>query len=132
HPPGQLWRQHRPPARPGVMRLQNGMRSLALKTFSAVLLWTMAGTAFAQAGIAAAASQGQREAIERLLKSGADVDERQGDGATALHWAAYRGDAGLVRQLLEAGADPGLANHNGATPLWLAAARGDAAVIQVL
>lgn len=114
------------------MRLRKDMRSLALKTFSAVLLWTISGAALAQAGIVAAASQGQREEIERLLTGGADVNERQGDGATALHWAAYRGDAGLVRQLLEAGADPGPANHNGATPLWLAAARGDAAVIQAL
>ena len=92
----------------------------------------MAGAAFAQAEIADAAAAGNKAEIERLLKSGADVNAQQGDGATALQWAAYRGDAELAERLLKAGAKPGLANHNGATPLWLAATRGDAAVIQAL
>jgi ankyrin repeat protein len=98
----------------------------------AVLLSAMAGTAFAQAEMADAASKGNIAEIERLLKRGADVNAQQADGATALQWAAYRGDAKMVERLLKAGAKPGLANRNGATPLWLAAARGDAAVIQAL
>ena len=108
------------------------MRSFALKTLSAVLLSAMAGTAFAQAAIADAASKGNTAEVERLLKRGADVNAQQADGATALQWAAYRGDAKLAELLLKAGAKPGLANRDGATPLWLAAARGDAAVIQAL
>jgi uncharacterized protein len=108
------------------------MRSFALKALSAVLLTSMAGAAFAQVEIADAASRGDNADIERLLKSGADVNAQQADGATALQWAAYRGDSRLAELLLKAGAEPGLANHNGATPLWLAAARGDAAVIQAL
>jgi len=90
------------------------------------------GVAFAQSEVADAASKGDRAQVERLLKSGADVNAQQGDGATALQWAAYRGDAKLAELLLKAGAKPGLANHNGATPLWLAATSGDAAVIQAL
>ncbi|MEO6516832.1 MAG: ankyrin repeat domain-containing protein [Steroidobacteraceae bacterium] len=97
-----------------------------------MLLSAMAGVAFAQAEIADAASENNKAAIERLLKSGADVNAQQADGATALQWAAYRGDAQLAELLLKAGAKPGLANRNGVTPLWLAATRGDAAVIQAL
>jgi ankyrin repeat protein len=108
------------------------MRRFALKTLSAVVLAAMAGAAFAQAEIADAASKGDKAQVERLLKSGADVNAQQLDGATALQWAAYRGDAGLAELLLKAGAKPGLANHDGATPLWLAATRGDAAVIEAL
>jgi uncharacterized protein len=108
------------------------MRSVVLKTLSAVLLSAMVGAAFAQAEIADAASKGNVAEIQRLLKSGADVNAQQADGATALQWAAYRGDAPLAELLLKAGAKPGLANHNGATPLWLAAAHGDAVVIKAL
>jgi ankyrin repeat protein len=108
------------------------MRGFALKALPAVLAAVMAGTAFAQAEIADAASKGNKAEIERLLKRGADVNTQQADGATALQWAAYRGDAKLAELLLKAGAKPGLANRDGATPLWLAAARGDAAVIQAL
>ncbi|MDQ2641615.1 MAG: ankyrin repeat domain-containing protein [Pseudomonadota bacterium] len=108
------------------------MRSLVLKWIPTLLLAMAAGTAFAQADVADAASRGDRAAVERLLKSGTDVNAQQGDGATALHWAAYRGDAELATLLLKAGAKPGAANHNGATPLWLAASRGDAAVIRAL
>ena len=35
-------------------------------------------------------------AVQALLKQGADVNAAQGDGMTALHWAAERGDAELV------------------------------------
>ncbi len=108
------------------------MRSSALKALHAVLLSAIAGTAFAQAEIADAASHGDTVQIERLLKGGADVNAQQGDGATALQWAAYRGDAQLATLLLKAGAKPGIANHDGATPLWLAATRGDAAVVEAL
>ena len=108
------------------------MPGFALKTLAVLLLSAMASVAFAQAEIADAASKGNRAEVERLLKRHADVNAQQGDGATALQWAAYRGDAKLAELLLKAGAKPGLANHDGATPLWLAAARGDAAVIQAL
>ncbi len=108
------------------------MRNFVSITLSAVLLSAMAGAAFAQSDIAGAASKGDKAEIERLLKSRADVNAQQADGATALQWAAYRGDAKLAERLLKAGAKPGLANNNGATPLWLAATRGDAAVIEVL
>jgi uncharacterized protein len=108
------------------------MRSFVLKTLSAVLLSAMAGAVFAQAEIADAAAAGNHAAIERLLKSGADVNAQQLDGATALQWAAYRGDAQLTELLLKADAKPSVANHNGVTPLWLAATSGYADVIQAL
>ena len=39
----------------------------------------------------------------RMLKSGGDVNAAQGDGMTALHWAATHGDAALTQMLLVGG-----------------------------
>ena len=62
----------------------------------------------------------------------ADVNARQPDGSTALHWAVYDGDLAQVKQLLSAGADVAAANAYGATALSLAAVQGDALIINVL
>ena len=40
-----------------------------------------------------------------LLKQAADVNAAQGDGMTALHWAAMKNDAELAQTLLYAGAN---------------------------
>ena len=68
-----------------------------------------------------AAMAGDREALRALLKQGADVNAVQGDGVTALHWAATRGDAEMASMLLVAGANHRAATRFGGLP---AAARG--------
>src|SRR5215469_4185627 len=60
------------------------------------------------------------EAIRALLREHADVNAPQGDGATALHWAAYWDDSGMVDLLVGAGANVNAANDLGVTPLALA------------
>ena len=59
----------------------------------------------AAASVPDAAMTGDREAVRALLQKGADVNAAQGDGVTALHWAATRGDAELTTMLLVAGAN---------------------------
>ncbi|NKB33009.1 MAG: hypothetical protein GKR91_07930 [Pseudomonadales bacterium] len=89
---------------------------------------------FTQVGqelIAAARSQDLAQ-VEALLNGGADVDQRQGDGATALHWAAHRNNQELARLLLETGADVNAHNELGATPMWLAARNGSVAMLELL
>ncbi|NIP80977.1 MAG: hypothetical protein GWM90_17875, partial [Gemmatimonadetes bacterium] len=56
--------------------------------------------------MADAAMRGDVEAVRALLAEGADVNAAQGDGMTALHWAAERGDPDLAVLLIEASADP--------------------------
>src|SRR5690348_15298974 len=53
-----------------------------------------------------AAMAGDEAALRTVLKSGANVNAPQGDGMTALHWAAERSDAAAAALLLKAGADP--------------------------
>ena len=82
-----------------------------------------------EALLADAAQRGDTAAVRSLLAQNADVDARQGDGASALHWAAYRNDAETIAALIRAGADVHAANDHGVTPLALAARNGNAEII---
>ena len=72
------------------------------------------------------------ETASHLLKQRVDVNARQGDGATALEWAAYRDDLRIADLLLRAGANPNLANDVGATPLHLACTNRSAPMVDRL
>ena len=71
-------------------------------------------------------------AVRALLAQGVEVDAPQGDGATALHWAAYWDEAASVDLLLRAGANVNAANDYGVTPLSLACLNGSAAMVEKL
>src|SRR5207302_11156676 len=80
-----------------------------------------------------AAMQGDHQAVQVLLKQAADVNGAQGDGMTALHWAAMKNDAELTETLLYAGANVRAKTRIGDyTPLVLAARAGNASVIPAL
>lgn len=69
------------------------------------------------------------EAVRALLEQKVDVNAREGDGATALHWAVLRDDVEVVEALLGAGADPDAANDYGVTALNLACTNRSATVV---
>jgi ankyrin repeat protein len=95
-----------------------------------LLLW--AGPP-AESPVADAAMRGEVETVRTLLRSGADVNAAQGDGMTALHWAAESGNAELAEILLYAGANVGAVTRLGDyTPLHLAGRTGSADVARVL
>jgi uncharacterized protein len=108
-----------------------------MRTIRFTALGALALTAFlhaaASAPVADAAMDGNRDAVKALLKQAADVNAAQGDGMTALHWAAMKNDADLVQTLLYAGANAKATTRIGAyTPLLLAAKSGSADVIEPL
>ena len=77
--------------------------------------------------IADAAMNRDRATVRALLKQGGDVNGAQGDGMTALHWAAMQNDAELSAMLLYAGANLRATTRLGAyMPLHLAAEAGAA------
>ena len=98
--------------------------------------------AFALAGHSATAEEDLRllnavkkqdaAAVRALLRQKVDVDARQGDGATALHWAAYGEDQDIVALLVRAGAKVNVANELGVTPLHLASRNGNATIVRQL
>lgn len=61
------------------------------------------------------------------------MNAAQGDGMSALHWAAERGDAALAGMLLAAGANPGGVTRIGQyTPLHLASRAASRATVEAL
>ena len=85
------------------------------------------------APVADAVMKRDTAAVRTLLKNGEDVNAAQGDGMTALHWAARHGDAELTQMLLYAGANVKATTRLGAyTPLLMAAAQGHASVVAAL
>jgi uncharacterized protein len=89
-------------------------------------------TAAQNAPLADAVQHRDKQAVLSLLEGQADVNAPQGDGATALHWAAYFEDAATAALLIRAGAQVSAPNHYGVTPLALASENGNAAVIELL
>ena len=62
--------------------------------------WTPAPN---ESPVADAAMRGDTAKVRVLLRQGADVNGAQGDGMTALHWAATRGDAAQIAMLFPSG-----------------------------
>ncbi|MHC5062568.1 MAG: ankyrin repeat domain-containing protein [Planctomycetota bacterium] len=97
-----------------------------------LLFWSGQSTLHAQSPVADAAESGQLAAVRSALAAGAAVSQAQGDGMTALHWAAERGDLDMLQLLLGSGADVEAGTRIGAyRPLHLAsrAGRGEAVLI---
>src|SRR5882672_8363441 len=109
------------------------LRTASMLTTAIVLTLTVGVRAAGPNSIADAAMRGDRADVLALIKRGADVNAPQGDGVTALHWAARHGDAELVTALVSAGASLRAETRFGAfTPLHLAAERGSAPIVKAL
>jgi ankyrin repeat protein len=86
-----------------------------------------------ESSVADAAKARDIAAVRALLKQGADVNAAQGDGMTALHWAATQGDPSLAQMLLSAGANVRATTRlGGLTALHMASQAGQAQVAAVL
>ena len=113
------------------------MRPIVLRAsgWASALVLLLALPAFGprDSPVADAAMRGDVEAVKALIAEGADVNEAQGDGMTALHWAARNRDGGLVRTLIEAGAEVGAGTRIGHyTALHMAAEAGAGEVVELL
>jgi ankyrin repeat protein len=110
------------------------MRRRTLIVLSAVgALCLPALHAAAPASVVEAAMSGNRDAVRALLKQGADVNTAQGDGMTALHWAAQKGDVDLAKTLLYAGANVKATTRiGGYTPILMASRNGHAPMVEAL
>ena len=78
------------------------------------------------------ARRGNLPAVRALLESGEDVNKRDPQGRTALHFAAYCDRPVTLKVLIEAGADVNEPDDNGATPLLWAAYTNNVMIVMEL
>ena len=71
-------------------------------------------------------------AIDRLFRSTADVNARQADGMTALHWAAYHDQTELARKLISSGAKINVLTVFGISPLTISCQNGSEPIVRLL
>ena len=109
-------------------------RCMGLAALLAVLgVLVGAGYAALVSPVVDAAKRGDVESLKAELRSGADVNAAQGDGFTALHWAAKTGHLEVATVLIAAGADIEATTRLGShMPLHVAAAAGQAGVAEAL
>lgn len=101
--------------------------------FAGLFITALLSSAAGDARLADAAQQDDRAAVRDLLSQKVEVNRAQGDGMTALHWAASNDDLELVQLLLDAGANIKAETRLGAvTPLFMACKNGSASVIEAL
>lgn len=72
------------------------------------------------------------EVASLLLTQGADVNDKDKDGMTLLHYAALEGDLELTELLLGHGADVRIKSNNGETPLELWKRDSSSAILKLL
>ena len=102
--------------------------TLAIVALSAVAL----SAAGADARLIKAVRGKDAATVRTLIKQRVDVNAPQGDGATALHWAAHVDDLTIADLLIRAGARAAVANDNGFTPLHLACTNRNGAMVERL
>jgi ankyrin repeat protein len=114
------------------------MRRSRLIAFSVCLIAVLATTVMlvgtsGDTRIVDAAMQNDLATVRSLIKQATDVNISQGDGMTALHWAALNGNSEMADTLVHAGANVRATTRlGGYTPLFMAAKSGFPAVIEVL
>ncbi len=111
--------------------MRNRLQANALGALVAtLLLW---GALPPDSPVADAAMLGDVDQVRELLRSGADVNAAQGDGMTALHWAAELGSVELAEMLVFAGANLAAVTRLGDyTALHIASKAGHAEFVNEL
>jgi ankyrin repeat protein len=80
-----------------------------------------------------AAQNGDQAEVLALLRDHVSVDSAEGDGTTALHWAAYQNNLALAEELLNAHANVNAVTRlESVTPLYMACESGSAPMVELL
>lgn len=72
------------------------------------------------------------EIVRELIQSGANVNEKNNSGYTALHIASGNGCDEIIKELLQGGANINEKDIAGMTPLHIASKRGSTDIVKIL
>jgi hypothetical protein len=116
---------------------RGSVRRLVLKTCLGLLLVCPFGSLAGadqppSSPLLAAVRRGDVDSVRALVGHGIDVNAPDGQGMTALHYAAYRGDTAMTEVLLKAGARAAARDADGISPLEAAAFDGRTEVARLL
>lgn len=75
---------------------------------------------------------GDRQSLEKMIKSGLDINTSDGYGWSILHYAVSYGQLPIIEQLIGGGANVNTRDQNGVTPLHTAVASGRKSIVKVL
>src|SRR5215469_609200 len=107
-------------------------RALRAAVWAVVLAVPCVGASSSDLRLVNAAKNQDASGVRSLLNQHANVNGAQGDGATALHWAAHWNDRTTAELLLRAGANANVADDEGVTPLWQACLNASAPMVELL
>lgn len=81
-----------------------------------------------------AVTSNKRQIVDWLLKEKANINNRDRNGYTCLHFCGQEKHEEMTKLLLANGADPNLPDEHGNSPLWTALfnAKGDFKVVKLL
>lgn len=116
------------------MRDMNPSRSLKRRVALALLAGTagMTATAIAQTpSLIEAAARGDLAQVQALLRTGADIEQRDADGRTAVLAATAGHHVAVVRELIARGADVNAQDRQRDSAFLLAGARGYADIVRL-
>ncbi|MCW5671406.1 MAG: ankyrin repeat domain-containing protein [Hydrogenophaga sp.] len=114
------------------MRRRSTFLPFALSMLPVFPLAASGGEAASVPALHAAASRNDVRAIRRLLAEGAQLDARDGSGATALLVATHTNQVEAARALIEAGADVNAMDRISDSPYLYAGARGHLAILKMV
>lgn len=107
------------------------MKTKAFVLICAMLL-AVSGCAAFRSPLVKAAAKGDVKTAQQLIKSGADINEKDRYGYTPLLWAVYSNQLEAVKTFIQMGADIESQDVSGSTPLTLAASYNYSDIAELL